>query len=78
MLSIFIFNLFLCLGATATRLLERNLAYKSPFLDAPQLGHDIDNLHKRQVQHVRRQIQDAGKFEDEHYVTFYGGDFSNV
>ncbi|KAK0228472.1 PhoD-like phosphatase-domain-containing protein [Armillaria fumosa] len=77
MLSILIFNLFLCLGATATRLLERNLAYKSPFLDVPQLGHDIGNLHKRQVQHVRRQIQDAGKFEDEHYVTFYGGDFSN-
>ncbi|KAK0483555.1 PhoD-like phosphatase-domain-containing protein [Armillaria novae-zelandiae] len=77
MLSIFIFNLFLCLGATATRLLERNLAYKSPFLDVPQLGHDIDALHKRHVQHVRRQIQDAGKFDDEHYVTFYGGDFSN-
>ncbi|KAG7452581.1 uncharacterized protein BT62DRAFT_879359 [Guyanagaster necrorhizus] len=77
MRNIYIFNLFLCLGATATRFLERNLAYKSPFLDAPQLGHNIDNLHKRQVQHVRRQMEDAGIFEDEHYVTFYGSDFSN-
>ncbi|KAK0459655.1 PhoD-like phosphatase-domain-containing protein [Desarmillaria tabescens] len=76
-----IFNLFLCLGVTATRLLERNLAYKSPFLDAPQVSiyifFMIHNLHKRQIKHVRRQMQDAGIFDDKHYVTFYGGDFSN-
>ncbi|KAH9484338.1 Alkaline phosphatase D [Psilocybe cubensis] len=54
---------------------ERNLAYKSPFVDHPQLAHNTRNLHDTNIQ--RRQTIDAASFKDEHYITFYGSDFSN-
>ncbi|KAI0054180.1 hypothetical protein FA95DRAFT_1480080 [Auriscalpium vulgare] len=73
---------FACLLAwsaavTARSLLERNLAYRSPFNDHPQLGHDTAEIHTRHVRHARRQVQAAGTFDDAHYPTFYGADFSN-
>ena len=42
-------------------------------------------LEKRHIEHVKRQTlpdipgaEAAASFDDEHYPTFYGGDFSNV
>ncbi|KAF8885980.1 PhoD-like phosphatase-domain-containing protein [Infundibulicybe gibba] len=66
-------------AAQATLLLDRNLAYRSPFADNPQLAHNTREIQKRHVQHARRQmdVADATKFDDEHYPTFYGADFSN-
>ncbi|KAF8893591.1 PhoD-like phosphatase-domain-containing protein [Infundibulicybe gibba] len=66
----------LCLSAVqATVHLDRNLAYRSPFF-----SRDTRAIHKRYAQHARRQmaVTDATKFDDEHYPTFYGADFSNV
>lgn len=60
-----------------TQLFDRNLAYRSPFIDHPQLAHDTRSIQKRYLAHVRRQVQDATPFSDEHYPTFYGSDFSN-
>ncbi|PPQ87973.1 hypothetical protein CVT25_001052 [Psilocybe cyanescens] len=63
------------LASATANLYERNLAYKSPFADHPQLAHDTRAIHETNIQ--RRQNIDATKFKDEHYVTFYGADFSN-
>lgn len=46
--------------------------------DFDQLSHDTRAIQKRHLQHVRRQTEDATAFNDEHYPTFYGADFSNV
>ncbi|KAJ4001349.1 PhoD-like phosphatase-domain-containing protein [Lentinula boryana] len=68
----------------STVLLNRNLAYSSPFtghdqayIHQPQLAIDTKQLAKRHTAHARRQTEDATGFVDEHYSTFYGGDFSN-
>ncbi|KAJ3798698.1 PhoD-like phosphatase-domain-containing protein [Lentinula aff. detonsa] len=68
----------------STVLLNRNLAYSSPFtghdqayIHQPQLAIDTKQLAKRHIAHARRQTEDATGFVDEHYTTFYGGDFSN-
>ena len=38
--------------------------------------HEVHERHARA--YAKRQLQDAGDFADNHYPTFYGGDFSNV
>ncbi len=43
-----------------------------------QLAYNTTVIQKRHLEHVRRQLGDAQAFEDNHYPTFYGGDFSNV
>ena len=43
-----------------------------------QLARDAQAIEKRHAQFAKRQTQDASPFEDNHYPTFYGGDFSNV
>ncbi|KAI3610837.1 alkaline phosphatase [Moniliophthora roreri] len=68
----------LCVTVNATRLLDRNLVYRSPFLDDLKLSHDTKSIQKRGITHVRRQTGSAEGFTDEHYPSFYGGDFSNV
>jgi alkaline phosphatase D len=91
-----IFSLLsLCSLAYATKLLDRNLVYRSPFQDLPEVtfGHtmcasqnlvvlqfsrDTNAIHTRFIRHAKRQIGDATVFDDEHYPTFYGSDFSNV
>ena len=37
---------------------------------------DSDAIHSREI--LKRQNVDAGAFHDEHYATFFGGEFSNV
>ncbi|TBU35768.1 PhoD-like phosphatase-domain-containing protein [Dichomitus squalens] len=74
---------FSCVARTmGTRLFDRNLAYSSPFANAPHLSHDTRSLQARHVQFVKRQHQlddtvSSNGFTDEHYPTFYGGDFSS-
>ncbi|KAI9466285.1 PhoD-like phosphatase-domain-containing protein, partial [Lactarius psammicola] len=43
----------------------------------PQFSRDTDAIHTRFVGHAKRQLGDATVFNDEHYPTFYGSDFSN-
>ncbi|KAL0946852.1 hypothetical protein HGRIS_013019 [Hohenbuehelia grisea] len=69
--------LVLALPVRSTELLARNLAYRSPYSDHPQLAHDLRAISRRHSKHARRQNQDASPFTDEHYPTFYGGDLSN-
>ncbi|KAI9446383.1 PhoD-like phosphatase-domain-containing protein [Lactarius indigo] len=69
--------LSLCSLAYATKLLDRNLVYRSPFHDLPKLSRDTKAIHNRFVGHAKRQLGDATVFNDEHYPTFYGSDFSN-
>lgn len=61
----------------SSRLLDRNLVYHSPFVGYPEFAHDTYSIHARHLENVRRQVADASKFEDDHYATFYGGDFGN-
>ncbi|KAK7466976.1 hypothetical protein VKT23_004039 [Stygiomarasmius scandens] len=63
--------------ASATRLLDNNLVYRSPFLKDISLAHDTPAIQARHIQHVRRQMSDAAPFDDQHYPTFYGADFGN-
>ncbi|KAF8921371.1 PhoD-like phosphatase-domain-containing protein [Mucidula mucida] len=42
------------------------------------LAYNTTVIQKRHLEHVRRQLGDAQAFEDNHYPTFYGGDFSNT
>ncbi|KAI0035945.1 PhoD-like phosphatase-domain-containing protein [Vararia minispora EC-137] len=62
---------------SATAHLDRNLAYHSPFENHPQFARDTREIHARHVAHARRQAISAEGFDDQHYPTFYGGDFSN-
>ncbi|PIL24183.1 hypothetical protein GSI_13936 [Ganoderma sinense ZZ0214-1] len=73
--------------AGAQHLFDRNLAYSSPFANSPYLSHNTHALHARHVAFAKRQIdgptppqlgdtQSSEGFVDEHYPTFYGGDFS--
>ena len=48
-----------------------------------QFSHDINKIDQRHTTNQRRilskrQLQDANVFNDMHYATFYGADFSNV
>lgn len=48
-----------------------------------QFARDTKAIHTRHVQNfkrnlAKRQVEDATQFNDEHYPTFYGADFSNV
>ncbi|KAF9030778.1 PhoD-like phosphatase-domain-containing protein [Panaeolus papilionaceus] len=57
---------------------DRNLAYSSPFADAPQVCDDIirvDPLHEHTLR--RRQTIDSSGFTDGHYATFYGSKLGN-
>ncbi|KAI0664599.1 PhoD-like phosphatase-domain-containing protein [Cubamyces menziesii] len=68
-------------AAGVTSIFDRNLAYASPFLNQPQLSHDTATLQARHLELVKRQwfsdTESSKNFKDEHYPTFYGGDFSN-
>ncbi|KAJ3551377.1 hypothetical protein NM688_g4736 [Phlebia brevispora] len=73
---------FLALGCSvavqATTLLDRNLAYLSPFVGYPEFSHDTREIQARHIAYAKRQEVDASGFTDDHYPTFYGGDFSNA
>lgn len=43
-----------------------------------QFSRDTREIQARHIQHAKRQMESAVGFEDEHYPTFFGGDFSNV
>ncbi|KAI0636767.1 PhoD-like phosphatase-domain-containing protein [Trametes polyzona] len=67
-------------GVSATVLYDRNLAYSSPFVNTPNLSHDTRSLQARHLAFAKRQLADTQSsegFEDGHYPTFYGGDFSD-
>ncbi|KAI0797673.1 PhoD-like phosphatase-domain-containing protein [Abortiporus biennis] len=64
--------------AQATELLDRNLAYSSPFIGIREFAHDTKAIQDRHIQHAKRQMIDSTGFSDDHYPTFYGGDFSNA
>ncbi|KAF8868870.1 PhoD-like phosphatase-domain-containing protein [Infundibulicybe gibba] len=68
---------FTARDALGTKHLDRNLAYRSPFADVPELARDTKTIEKRHVRHVKRQTVGATPFHDEHYPTFYGSNFSN-
>ncbi|KAK7014925.1 alkaline phosphatase D [Favolaschia claudopus] len=74
---LFLGSLLFTLSVGATAVFDRNLAYSSPYAEHPQLSHDTKQLQARHVQHIRRQTMDASPFNDKHYPTFYGSDFSN-
>ncbi|KAG7092319.1 hypothetical protein E1B28_008680 [Marasmius oreades] len=61
----------------ATELLDRNLAYRSPFPDDLTLSHDTRSIQQRGIAHVKRQMTSAAGFSDQHYPSFHGADFSN-
>ena len=42
-----------------------------------QFSHNTREIQDRHIQFAKRQMVD-NTFNDEHYATFYGGDFSNV
>ncbi|PSR94097.1 hypothetical protein PHLCEN_2v4525 [Hermanssonia centrifuga] len=65
------------LSVQATKYLDRNLAYSSPFVGYSEFSHDTREIQARHIQHAKRQMIDSTGFDDEHYPTFYGGDFSN-
>ncbi|KAJ7273638.1 PhoD-like phosphatase-domain-containing protein [Mycena haematopus] len=69
--------LLCALSVGATAIFDRNLAYRSPFADYPELAHNTKELQARHIRHVRRQNTDAAPFNDDAYPTFYGSDFSN-
>ncbi|KAI0831518.1 PhoD-like phosphatase-domain-containing protein [Trametes gibbosa] len=81
MLSVLIASLALsCALSGATELFDRNLAYSSPFVNAPHLSHNTRSLQARHIEYAKRQLSDTQSsdgFKDEHYPTFYGGDFSS-
>ncbi|RDX56550.1 hypothetical protein OH76DRAFT_1426103 [Lentinus brumalis] len=82
MLSALLVSVALSVLAGATDLFDRNLAYASPFTNAIHLSHDTRSLQRRHVEFVKRQSQlddteSSEGFTDEHYPTFYGGDFSS-
>lgn len=85
----------LAVSAQASQLLDKNLAYRSPFVGyddvsslslicityftrITQFSLNTRAIEARHIAHAKRQVISAGGFDDEHYPTFYGGDFSNV
>ncbi|KAI0647252.1 PhoD-like phosphatase-domain-containing protein [Trametes meyenii] len=80
MISVLFMGVALSAVAGATELFDRNLAYSSPFTNTPHLSHDTRFLQRRHAHDVKRQLSDtqgSDGFKDEHYPTFYGGDFSS-
>ncbi|KAJ7774749.1 PhoD-like phosphatase-domain-containing protein [Mycena metata] len=73
-MNLLLASLLCALSVGATTIFDRNLAYRSPYADHPELSHDTKEL---QARHFRRQNTDAAPFSDGHYPTFYGSDFSN-
>ncbi|KAJ7046708.1 PhoD-like phosphatase-domain-containing protein [Mycena alexandri] len=73
-MNLLLTSLLCALSIGATTIFDRNLAYRSPYADHPELSHDTKEL---QARHFRRQNADAAPFSDGHYPTFYGSDFSN-
>ncbi|KAI0362352.1 hypothetical protein OH77DRAFT_1432930 [Trametes cingulata] len=72
MLAALLTSVTLCVFASATELFDRNLAYHSPFVNSPHAT--------RHIEYAKRQLSDTQSsdgFTDEHYPTFYGGDFSS-
>ncbi|GJE95207.1 alkaline phosphatase D family protein [Phanerochaete sordida] len=72
------------LAVSANALFDKNLAYRSPFIGYEDFSVNTRALEKRHIEHVKRQslpeipdTEAAASFDDEHYPTFYGGDFSN-
>ncbi|KAF7760933.1 hypothetical protein Agabi119p4_10342 [Agaricus bisporus var. burnettii] len=57
---------------------DKNLVFRSPFLNEPQFGHDIEALSRRSVEFSRRDTVKASPFKDEPYPGFYSSDFSNA
>lgn len=47
-------------------------------LSFAQFSHDTRAIQARHIRHAKRQMIDSTGLSDEHYPTFYGGDFSNV
>ena len=43
-----------------------------------QFSHDTKAIHERHIALAKRQTVGSSGFTDEHYPTFYGGDFGNV
>ena len=86
--------LFAVFALVSASPLDSNLAYRSPFVDKPQvsqvsigyrLSSCLDMRHQlgydTRSLHKRmfkRQMEDAKGFVDKHYPTFFGSDFSNV
>ncbi|KAF9447384.1 hypothetical protein P691DRAFT_731563 [Macrolepiota fuliginosa MF-IS2] len=62
--------------------LDKNLAFRSPFFDEPQVGpsfaHDTAAISRRNTQPTRRDTVDAAQFKDEPYPGFFTSDFSNA
>jgi alkaline phosphatase D len=57
---------------------ERSYLCQSEALTLEQLGHDIEAISRRSIQHAPRDAVSASKFKDEPYPGFYTSDFSNV
>ncbi|KAK7683869.1 hypothetical protein QCA50_013247 [Cerrena zonata] len=78
MVSVPSFILAVATAVYGTELLDRNLAYHSPFIGISDFSHDTRAIHARHVELAKRQTVNNEGFSDEHYPTFYGGDFSNA
>ncbi|KAI0686730.1 PhoD-like phosphatase-domain-containing protein [Cytidiella melzeri] len=74
---IFVSLSFALTAVSATALLDRNLAYSSPFVGFPELARDTKAIEARHIEHAKRSMIGAEGFSDEAYPTFYGSDFSN-
>ncbi|KAI0686724.1 PhoD-like phosphatase-domain-containing protein [Cytidiella melzeri] len=70
-------SLSFALTVSATALLDRNLAYSSPFVGFPEFARDTKAIQARHIEHAKRSMIGAEGFSDEAYPTFYGSDFSN-
>ncbi|KAJ7063224.1 PhoD-like phosphatase-domain-containing protein [Mycena amicta] len=65
-------SLLCALSVGATVLYDRNLAYRSPYADHPQLSIDTKSLQSRHLQEFQRRQTTENHFDDSHYPTFYG------
>ncbi|KAJ3492307.1 hypothetical protein NLI96_g25 [Meripilus lineatus] len=75
--TIILTSIVLAVTCHATELLDRNLAYMSPFVGFNEFSHDTRAIQAHHIRHAKRQMIDSTGLSDEHYPTFYGGDFSN-
>ncbi|KAJ3574353.1 hypothetical protein NP233_g1821 [Leucocoprinus birnbaumii] len=77
-MRVFIVSLLLVQGVFGSLAkFDKNLAFRSPFGNEPQFGHDTVALSRRNIQPSRRDVVAASKFKDEEYPGFFGSDFSN-
>ncbi|KAF7305099.1 Alkaline phosphatase D [Mycena kentingensis (nom. inval.)] len=63
--------------SSATTLYDRNLAYRSPYAEHPQLSVDTKVLASRHVHEFSKRQNTENSFNDEHYPTFYGSTLEN-